>query len=81
MFKVAHVSQPRLATERVTSSRLDSTFLDSTLKSSLEVQVKSSLYRNNRQPYGSLSNVLRKPAVEDGSRWRWRGGSIRGDTS
>jgi len=29
-------------------------------------QVKSSLYINNRQPYGSLSNVLRKPAVEDG---------------
>ena len=37
-------------------------------------QVKSSLYRNNRQPYGSLSNVLRKPAGEDGSRWRWRRG-------
>ena len=28
---------------------------------------KSSLYINNRQPYGSLSNVLRKPAGEDGS--------------
>ena len=44
-------------------------------------QVKSSLLvdRNNRQSYGSLSNVLRKPAVEDGSRWRWAdggGGSI-----
>ena len=26
------------------------------------------------QPYGSLSNVLRKPAGEDGSRWRWRKG-------
>ena len=37
-------------------------------------QVKSSLYINNRQPYGSLSNVLRKPAGEDGSRWRWRRG-------
>ena len=34
--------------------------------------VKSSLYRNNRHPCGSLSNVLRKPAGEDGSRWRWR---------
>ena len=33
-------------------------------------QVKSSLYINNRQPYGSLSNVLRKPAGEDGSRRR-----------
>jgi len=33
-------------------------------------QVSSNLYRNNRQPYGSLSNVLRKPAGEDGSRWR-----------
>ena len=31
-------------------------------------QTKSSLYRNNRQPNGSLSNVLRKPAGEDGSR-------------
>jgi len=30
-------------------------------------EVKSSLYINNRQPYGSLSNVLRKPAGEDGS--------------
>jgi hypothetical protein len=30
-------------------------------------QVKSSLSINNRQPYGSLSNVLRKPAGEDGS--------------
>jgi hypothetical protein len=37
-------------------------------------RVKSSLYRNNRQPYGSLSNVLRKPAGEDGSKdgSRWR---------
>ena len=40
------------------------------------VEVKSSLYINNRQPYGSLSNVLRKPAVEDGSRWRWRRGVL-----
>ena len=39
-------------------------------------QVKSSLYINNRQPYGSLSNVLRKPAGEDGSGRRWRRGSI-----
>ena len=30
-------------------------------------QVKSSLYINNRQPYGSLSNVLRRPAVVEGS--------------
>ena len=29
----------------------------------LSSQVKSSLYINNRQPYGSLSNVLRRPAV------------------
>ena len=28
---------------------------------------KSSLYINNRQPYGSLSNVLRRPAVVEGS--------------
>ena len=28
-------------------------------------RVKSSLYINNRQPYGSLSNVLRRPAVVD----------------
>ena len=28
-------------------------------------QVKS--FINNRQPYGSLSNVLRKPAGEDGT--------------
>ena len=27
-------------------------------------QVKSSLYINNRQPYGSLSNVLRRPVEE-----------------
>jgi len=36
---------------------------------------ESSLYQNNRQPYGSLSNVLRKPAGKDlrkdGSRWSW----------
>ena len=36
--------------------------------------VKSSLYINNRQPYGSLSNVLRRPAVVEqpveGSGWR-----------
>ena len=33
------------------------------------VQVKSSqVYtKNNRQPYGSLSNVLRRPAVVEGS--------------
>ena len=31
------------------------------------VFVKSSLYINNRQPNGSLSNVLRKPAGGDGS--------------
>jgi len=37
-------------------------------------QVKSSLYINNRQPYGSVSNVLRKPAGEDGSGRRWRRG-------
>jgi len=30
-------------------------------------QVKSSLYINNGQPYGSLSNVLRRPAVVEGS--------------
>ena len=28
---------------------------------------KSSLYINNRQPYGSLSNVLRRPVVVEGS--------------
>jgi hypothetical protein len=39
-------------------------------------QVKSSLYINYRQPYGSLSNVLRKPAVEDGSGRKWRRGSM-----
>ena len=33
------------------------------------LQVKSSLYINNRQPYGSLSNVLRRPAVVEGSGW------------
>ena len=39
-------------------------------------QVKSiHKQENNRQPYGSLSNVLRKPAGEDGSRWRWRRGT------
>ena len=48
-------------------------FRDSCIESS---QVKSSLYINNRQPYGSLSNVLRKPAGEDGSGRRWRRGSI-----
>ena len=37
-------------------------------------QVKSSLYINNRQPYVSVSNVLRKPAGEDGSGRRWRRG-------
>ena len=31
---------------------------------------QSSLYINNRQPYGSLSNVLRRPAVVEGSRRR-----------
>ena len=55
-------------------------------KLSWSSQVKSSLYRNNRQPYGSLSkslsNVLRKPEVEDGSRWRsGEGDPSRGDTS
>ena len=44
-------------------------------------KVKSSLYINNRQPNGSLSNVLRKSGVVgEGSRWRprwrWRRGSI-----
>ena len=35
--------------------------------------VKSSLYKQ-QTTYGSLSNVLRKPAGEDGCRWRWRRG-------
>ena len=31
-------------------------------------QVQSSLYKNNSQPNGSLSNVLRRPSVVEG-RW------------
>jgi len=47
---------------------------DDGVQGGLGVQVKSSLYINNRQAYGSLSNVLRKPAGEDGSGRRWRRG-------
>ena len=44
--------------------------------------IKSSLYRNNRQPYGSLSNVLRRPAVvEKGVGGDDGGVPSRGDTS
>ena len=32
---------------------------------------QSSLYINNRQPYGSLSNVLRRPAVDQRGGREW----------
>ena len=37
-----------------------------TVKSSLNIK-SINQYINNRQPYGSLSNVLRRPAVVEGS--------------
>ena len=40
--------------------------------SQVYVRFGTSLYINNRQPYGSLSNVLRRPAVW----WKGVGGDI-----
>ena len=63
-----------LATMEVLRETLNSRQTE--ILSVLDLTSGSQVYtdRNNRQPYGSLSNVLRKPAGEDGSRWRWRWG-------
>ena len=49
-------------------SRGDTAWRAQSLQCLYTSQVKSSLYINNRQPYGSLSNELRIPEASSGGR-------------